>query len=69
MSRGVKRSSILVYAGLGAIALVSLAPLLYMARVSLGRGGDLPVTPSDWLAQPFSLEHYRTILTGGPRGR
>jgi len=69
VSRGVKRSSILVYAGLGAIALVSLAPLLYMARVSLGRGGDLPVTPGDWLAQPFSLEHYRTILTGGPMGR
>jgi multiple sugar transport system permease protein len=63
------RSSILPYLALSAIAVVSLAPLLYMARVSLGRGGDLPVTPGDWLAQPLSLEHYRAILTGGPMAR
>ena len=63
------RSSVRAYLALSAIALVSLAPLLYMARVSLGRGGDLPVTPGDWLAQPFSLEHYRAILTGGPMAR
>jgi multiple sugar transport system permease protein len=63
------RSSVGAYLALSAIALVSLAPLLYMARVSLGRGGDLPVTPGDWLAQPFSLEHYRAILNGGPMAR
>ena len=63
------RSSTLAYAALGAIALLSLAPLLYMARVSLGRGGDLPLTPGDWFAQPLSLEHYRAILSGGPMAR
>ncbi len=58
-----------VYAALGAISLLSLAPLLYMARVSLGVGGDLPIAPSDWWGRPLSLEHYRDLWRGGPMGR
>ena len=58
-----------VYAALGAIALLSLAPLLYMARVSFGAGGDLPIAPSDWWGRPFSFEHYRALWSGGPMAR
>jgi multiple sugar transport system permease protein len=58
-----------LYLALGAISLVSLLPLLYMARVSLGVGGDLPIAPSDWWGKPFSLEHYRDLWTGGPMAR
>jgi multiple sugar transport system permease protein len=52
------------YAALSAIALLSLAPLLYMVRVSFGAGGDLPVSPGDWLGHPLSLEHYRAFASG-----
>ena len=57
------------YLGLSVVAFVSLAPLLYMARVSLGVGGDLPVAPSDWWGKPLTLEHYRSLASGGPMGR
>ena len=57
------------YAALGAIALLSLAPLLYMARVSLGKGGDLPLAPGDWFGQPLSLVHFRELFSGGPMAR
>jgi len=67
--RGVGSAGIGVYAALGAIALLSLAPLLYMARVSLGAGGDLPIAPSDWWGRPFSFEHYRALWSGGPMAR
>jgi len=67
--RAADRPAIGVYVALGAIALLSLAPLLYMARVSLGAGGDLPIAPSDWWGKPFSLEHYRELWTGGPMAR
>jgi multiple sugar transport system permease protein len=58
-----------IYAALTAITLLSLAPLLYMARVSMGKGGDLPIAPADWFDQPFSLEHYRALFSGGPMAR
>jgi len=67
--RAAGRPAIGIYVALGAIALLSLAPLLYMARVSLGAGGDLPIAPSDWWGKPFSLEHYRELWTGGPMAR
>ena len=54
---------------LAAVALLSLAPLLYMARVSLGKGGDLPIAPGDWFAHPLSLENYRDLFQGGPMAR
>ncbi|MGH7682250.1 MAG: carbohydrate ABC transporter permease, partial [Candidatus Eiseniibacteriota bacterium] len=57
------------YAALSAIALLSLAPVLYMARVSLGRGSDLPISPGDWLGQPLTLDHYRDLFAGGPMAR
>jgi len=66
---GRPRTQLGLYAALGAIALLSLAPLLYMARVSLSKGGDLPIAPQDWFGRPFSLEHYRDLFTGGPMGR
>jgi multiple sugar transport system permease protein len=58
-----------VYLALTAIALVSLAPLLYMIRVSFGAGGDLPIAPADWWGQPLTLDHYRDLWTGGPMAR
>ena len=58
-----------LYLALGAISIASLAPLLYMARVSFGSGGDLPIAPSDWFGHPFSLEHYRDLWNGGPMAR
>jgi multiple sugar transport system permease protein len=67
--RGVKSAGVGIYVALGAIALLSLAPLLYMVRVSLGAGGDLPIAPSDWWGRPFTLEHYRDLWTGGPMAR
>ncbi len=67
-TRGRDRASFLTYAGLCAIALLSLAPLLYMARVSLG-GGGLPIAPGDWFGQSLSLEHYRDLFSGGPMPR
>ena len=57
------------YTALGAIALLSLVPIVYMARVSLGRGGDLPISPGDWFAQPLTLAHYRDLFAGGPMAR
>jgi len=68
-TRGAGRAGWGLYAGLTAIALLSLAPLLYMARVSLGVGGDLPIAPSDWWGRPFSLAHYRDLWHGGPMAR
>lgn len=68
-SRGRGRSRIGLYTILSALALLSLAPLLYMARVSLSKGGDLPIAPQDWFGRPLSLEHYRDLFTGGPMGR
>jgi multiple sugar transport system permease protein len=67
--RQASRATWGVYAALGAIALLSAAPLLYMARVSLGAGGDLPIAPADWWGKPLSLEHYRGLWTGGPMAR
>ncbi|HKW51083.1 MAG TPA: hypothetical protein VJQ53_05050, partial [Candidatus Eisenbacteria bacterium] len=52
------------YVALTAIAILSLAPLLYMARVSLGKGGDLPIAPGDWFGRSLSLEHYRDLFSG-----
>ena len=44
---------------LTAVALVSLAPLIYMARVSLGVGNALPIAPSDWWEESvFGTQHY-----------
>ena len=57
------------YAALAAITLLSVAPVLYMARVSLGAGGDLPIAPADWFGKPLSLEHYRALWSGGPMAR
>jgi len=65
----VRRERFWPYAALAGVALFSLAPLLYMARVSLGQGGDLPVSPADWFGRPFTLEHYRALWSGGPMGR
>jgi multiple sugar transport system permease protein len=57
------------YLVLSGVALLSLAPLVYMARVSLGAGGDLPVSPGDWWGRPLTLDHYRALASGGPMGR
>lgn len=65
----MKRRPIGAYLALSAVALLSFAPLLYMARVSLGQGGDLPISPSDWWGRPFTLDHYRALAAGGPMGR
>ena len=58
-----------LYLALSAISLASLAPLLYMARVSFGAGSDLPIAPADWWGHPLSLEHYRDLWSGGPMAR
>ena len=50
-------------------AALSLAPLIYMARVSLGAGGALPIAPSDWWTGGLTLDHYRALGSGGPMGR
>ena len=68
VGRAVRRSPWL-YAALGAIAALSLSPVLYMLRVSFGAGGDLPVAPSDWWTGARTLEHYRALAAGGPVGR
>jgi multiple sugar transport system permease protein len=67
--RSTRRGAWRIYLALGAISLASLAPLLYMARVSLGSGGDLPIAPGDWWGRPLSLEHYRDLWHGGPMAR
>jgi multiple sugar transport system permease protein len=54
---------------LSGIALLSVAPLLYMARVSLGVGNALPIAPSDWLGGGWTLEHYRAVGQSGGMGR
>ncbi|HEU4333978.1 MAG TPA: carbohydrate ABC transporter permease [Candidatus Eisenbacteria bacterium] len=69
MSARAGRSGVWIYAALAAISLLSLAPLLYMMRISFGAGGDLPIAPSDWWGKPFTLDHYRDLWTGGPMGR
>jgi multiple sugar transport system permease protein len=69
MSARTGRSGFWIYAALGAISILSLAPLLYMMRISFGAGGDLPIAPSDWWGKPFTLDHYRDLWTGGPMGR
>ena len=52
-----------------ACAAVSLAPLLYMARVSLGTGNALPIAPADWLRGGLTLDHYRALASGGAMPR
>jgi multiple sugar transport system permease protein len=64
-----RRGDAWIYAALTAAAILSLAPLLYMARVSLGLGSDLPIAPSDWWAGRLTLDHYRALASGGPIGR
>ena len=54
---------------LAAIALLSIAPLIYMARVSFGVGSSLPVAPSDWWTGGFTLDHYRALGSGSGIGR
>jgi multiple sugar transport system permease protein len=54
---------------LWAIALISIAPLLYMARVSLGVGNALPIAPSDWWTGGLTLDHYRALGRSGGMGR
>jgi len=54
---------------LTAVALLSIAPLLYMARVSLGVGNALPIAPSDWWSGGFTLDHYRALGQGSGMGR
>jgi len=54
---------------LSVVALISIAPLLYMARVSLGVGNALPIAPSDWWSGGFTLEHYRSLGASGGMGR
>jgi multiple sugar transport system permease protein len=65
----VTRDRLWPYLVLSGVALLSLAPLVYMARVSLGAGGDLPVSPGDWWGRPLTLDHYRALASGGPMGR
>src|SRR5262249_47774523 len=67
--RGRGRRQLGLYTILSALALLSLAPLLYMARVSLSKGGDLPIAPQDWFGRPLAIEHYHDLFTGGPMGR
>ncbi|HMI31557.1 MAG TPA: carbohydrate ABC transporter permease, partial [Candidatus Limnocylindrales bacterium] len=50
-------------------ALLSIAPLIYMARVSLGAGNSLPIAPSDWWSGGLTLEHYRALGSGSGMGR
>ncbi|HSQ61278.1 MAG TPA: carbohydrate ABC transporter permease [Acidobacteriota bacterium] len=69
MSARAGRGGVWIYAALGAISILSLAPLLYMMRISFGAGGDLPIAPSDWWGKPFTLDHYRDLWTGGPMAR
>lgn len=54
---------------LAAVAAFSLAPLAYMARVSLGAGSSLPIAPSDWLSGGLTLDHYRALGSSGGMGR
>ncbi len=54
---------------LSGVALLSIAPLLYMARVSFGVGNALPIAPSDWWSGGFTLEHYRVLGQGSGMGR
>lgn len=69
MSARAGRTGFWIYAALGAISILSLAPLLYMMRISFGAGGDLPIAPADWWGKPFTLDHYHDLWTGGPMGR
>ena len=54
---------------LSAFAALSLLPLMYMARVSLGVGSALPIAPSDWWTGGLTLDHYRDLASGGPMAR
>ena len=58
-----------VYGALAAVALLSVAPLLYMLRVSMAAGNDLPVAPADWWSGRLAFDHYRALAAGGPVGR
>src|SRR5207248_9423984 len=60
--RGVSASRLTGWT-LSAIALLSIAPLLYMARVSLGVGNALPIAPADWLDRKSTRlnSSHRTI--------
>jgi multiple sugar transport system permease protein len=66
---GSGRGGFWPYAALTAVAALSLGPIAYMARVSLGAGGDLPIAPADWWGRPLTLDHYRALAAGGPIGR
>ena len=63
------RGSRLTMLALSGIALLSIAPLLYMARVSLGVGNALPIAPADWWGGGWTLDHYRALAASGGMGR
>lgn len=48
---------------LGILAVVFIAPLIWMLSTSLKTWGDATRTPLSWLPHPFSLHGYRPIVT------
>jgi len=62
-------TSLAVHAALAALALVAMAPLLWMVSASFMPAGEATAVPLRWLPSAPTLEHYRTLFARMDLGR
>jgi multiple sugar transport system permease protein len=62
-------ASVAVQAAVVALALVAMAPLLWMVSASFMPTGEATAVPLRWLPSAPTLEHYRTLFTRMALGR
>jgi multiple sugar transport system permease protein len=54
---------VLIFAALGLLALLSIAPLLWMLSLSVMPTGEANAYPPRLLPSRITFEHYRTLFT------
>ena len=64
---GIRLRSVLFYAGLAAVGVVFVAPVLWMVSASFMTRADITASPVNLLPPVWRPENYREIFTGGVR--
>ena len=64
---GIRLRSVLLYAGLAAVGVVFVAPVLWMVSASFMTRADITASPVNLLPPDWRPENYREIFTGGVR--
>jgi multiple sugar transport system permease protein len=63
------RNSVLIHVAAIAVAIITLAPVLWMFFASIMPQRELIAVPFKWLPQQLDLTRYATILGGGNVGQ